>query len=376
MKTADSIKPARPAKDGLWMTIAEELRSRINGLASGTRLPTVRDLMKEFAVSQATVQQAMEAIEADGLISSRVGRGTFVADSAATQQRQKTIMVLRGDYPSRRGDDITRALQQAIGKAEHHGLVITYQDMEHVMDVLAPLKPSDGYILQPLGAVSIPVALLHFLRSRSSAVVVSEAEIGSLNVDGVYMDLLAQSALCVRHLRGLGHRRIAFISGEPLMGDQWRLAENHRQTAEWLGVADGDDLVLTCDTRPGEDAVRHMRERIDRLIVERGKAALPFTAIICGSYVSALGALEAFKQHGVRVPEDVSVVVADNPDIEQARRGGLTMVGVSSVERADIMLHCLMRRWDNPDQPYGTEFMKASLAAGSSSGPVPTSCCG
>lgn len=371
MKTTDPIKPARPAKDGLWMTIAEELRSRISGLAPGTRLPTVRDLMKEFAVSQATVQQALETLEADGLISSRVGRGTFVADSAATQQRQKTIMVLRGDYPSRRGDDITRALQQAIGKAEHQGLVITYQDMEHVMDVLAPLKASDGYILQPLGAASIPVSLLHFLRSRSPAVVVSEADVGYLNMDGVYMDLSAQIALGVRHLRGLGHRRIAFVSGEPLMGDQWRLAEIHRQTAEWLGVTDGDDLVLTCDTRPGEDALGHMRERVDRLIMERGKVALPFTAIICGSYVSALGALEAFKQHGVCVPEDVSVVVADNPDIEEARRAGLTMVGVSSTERAEILLQCLTRRWDHPDHPYGTELMKPSLAVGSSSGSVP-----
>lgn len=371
MKTTDPIKPARPAKDGLWVTIAEELRSRISGLAPGTRLPTVRDLMKEFAVSQATVQQALETLEADRLISSRVGRGTFVADSATTQPRQKTIMVLRGDYPSRRGDDITRALQQAIGDVEHQGLVITYQDMEHVMDVLAPLKPSDGYILQPLGAVSIPVSLLHFLRSRSPAVVVNEAEVGSLNVDGVYMDLLDQLSQCVRHLRGLGHHRIALATGEPLLGDQRRLSEIHRQTAEWLGIADGDDLMLTCDTRPGEDALGHMRERVDRLIVERGKAALPFTAIICGSYVSALGALEAFKQHGVRVPEDVSVVVADNPDIEEARRAGLTLVGVPSTERAEIMLQCLMRRWDHPDHPYGTEFMKSSLAVGSSSGPVP-----
>lgn len=365
-------KRARTPKDGLWVTIAAELRRRISGLAPGARLPTVRDLMKEFTVSQASVQTALDAIEADGLISSRVGRGTFVADPATTQQRQKTIMVLRGDYPSRRGDDITRALQAAIGKTDHQGLVITYQDMEHAMDVLAPLKPSDGYILQPLGAASIPVSLLHFLRSRSPAVVVSEAEVGSLNVDGVYMDLLAQSALCVRHLRGLGHRRIAFISGEPLMGDQWRLAENHRQTAEWLGVADGDDLVLTCDTRPGEDALRHMRERMDRLIVERGKQ-LPFTAVICGSYVSALGALEAFKHHGVDVPKDISLVVTDNPDIEEARRAGLTLVGVPSPERAEIMLQCLMRRWDNPDLPYGTVLMKPTLAAGNSSGPVMSS---
>ncbi|MFA5204367.1 MAG: substrate-binding domain-containing protein [Lentisphaeria bacterium] len=370
MAVAETNKLARASKDGLWVTIAGELRSRISGLAPGTRLPTVRDLMKEFAVSQATVQQAMEAIEADGLISSRVGRGTFVADPAATQQRQKTIMVLRGDYPSRRGDDITRALQEAIGKAGHQGLVITYQDMEHAMDVLAPLKPSDGYMLQPLGAVNIPVALLHFLRSRSPAVVVSEAELDTLDVAGVYMDLLAQLSLGLRHLRDLGHRRIAFATGEPLVGDQRRLAALHRQTAEWLGVADGDDLVLTCDTRPGEDALGHMRERLAGLLAERGGKP-PFTAMICGSYASALGVQEAFRQQGVAVPREVSVVVADNPDIEEARRAGLTLVGVSSTERAGIMLQCLTRRWENPASPYGTTFMTPTLVAGSSSGPAP-----
>ncbi len=374
MKTTDPIKPVRPIRDGLWVTIAEELRSRISGLPPGTRLPTVRDLMKEFAVSQATVQQALEAFEAYGLISSRVGRGTFVADPAPAVPRQKTIIVLRGDYPSRRGDDITHALQAAIDKVGHQGLVITYHDMEHAMDVLAPLKPSDGYMLQPLGAVNIPVALLHFLRSRSPAVVVDEAELDTLDVEGVYMDLLAQLSLGIRHLRDLGHRRIAFATGEPLVGDQRRLAALHRQTAEWLGVADGDDLVLTCDTRPGEEALGHMRERMARLLAERGGKP-PFTAVICGGYASALGMLEALGQHGIAVPQEVSVVVADNPDLEEACRAGLTLVGVSSTERAGSMMQCLTRRWENPGSPYGTTFMTPTLVAGSSSGPAPVPCC-
>ncbi len=362
------------SKDGVWVPIAQELRQRIRTLPPGARLPTVRGLMHEFAVSQGTVLAALKALEKDGLISARVGQGTFVADSVPAAPRQKTVLVLRGDYPSRRGDDITHALQAAIDKAGHQGLVITYHDMEHAMDVLAPLKPSDGYMLQPLGAVNIPVALLHFLRSRSPAVVVDEAEVDTLDVEGVYMDLLAQLSLGIRHLRDLGHRRIAFATGEPLVGDQRRLAALHRQTAEWLGVADGDELVLTCDTRPGEEALGHMRERMARLLAERGGKP-PFTAVICGGYASALGVQEAFRQHGIAVPREVSVVVADNPDLEEARRAGLTMVGVSSTERAEVMSQCLMRRWDNPESPYGTTFMTPTLVAGGSSGPAPESCC-
>src|SRR5487761_1707296 len=52
------------------------------GLGPGSRLPTERQLAVDLGVTRSGVRQALAALEADGLISREVGRGTFFSDAA------------------------------------------------------------------------------------------------------------------------------------------------------------------------------------------------------------------------------------------------------------------------------------------------------
>lgn len=58
--------------------IATRLREWIAGAAPGARLPTTRSLVAEYQASPVTVQKALQALTAQGLIESRPGVGTFV----------------------------------------------------------------------------------------------------------------------------------------------------------------------------------------------------------------------------------------------------------------------------------------------------------
>ena len=57
------------------------LRKLVGAATPGARLPTVRDLMVRFGVSQLIVQRAFQTLRSEGLMQSHVGRGTFVAGS-------------------------------------------------------------------------------------------------------------------------------------------------------------------------------------------------------------------------------------------------------------------------------------------------------
>jgi DNA-binding transcriptional MocR family regulator len=59
--------------------IATALRDLAATLPEGARLPSVRDLMREHGASPVTVQRAIAALAAEGLVVPRPGRGTFVA---------------------------------------------------------------------------------------------------------------------------------------------------------------------------------------------------------------------------------------------------------------------------------------------------------
>lgn len=68
----------------LYQQLVEQLRRQIllGVLEAGDRLPTVRELAVKARVNRNTAARAIQALEAAGLVHTRVGRGTFVADGA------------------------------------------------------------------------------------------------------------------------------------------------------------------------------------------------------------------------------------------------------------------------------------------------------
>ncbi|PVE76217.1 GntR family transcriptional regulator [Microbacterium testaceum] len=62
-------------------------------LGAGDRLPTVRQAAADFAVAPGTVQRAYKALEAEGLVHSRVGSGTRVADGVSPMTSEMTRQV-------------------------------------------------------------------------------------------------------------------------------------------------------------------------------------------------------------------------------------------------------------------------------------------
>lgn len=64
----------------VYRQIADQIRAQVGGggLREGDRLPPIRDLARQLGVNRDTVGLAYEALAAEGLVESRVGRGTFV----------------------------------------------------------------------------------------------------------------------------------------------------------------------------------------------------------------------------------------------------------------------------------------------------------
>jgi GntR family transcriptional regulator len=67
--------------------LAWHLRARIAALQPGDRLPGVRDLAVQTGVNVNTVRSVYSRLEAEGLVASEHGRGTFVSDKAPADRR-------------------------------------------------------------------------------------------------------------------------------------------------------------------------------------------------------------------------------------------------------------------------------------------------
>ena len=66
----------------LYRQIANQIREyiRTGALPVGSRLPTIRELAREYGLTRLTIQNAYAELQAEGLVEAGVGRGTFVAE--------------------------------------------------------------------------------------------------------------------------------------------------------------------------------------------------------------------------------------------------------------------------------------------------------
>lgn len=89
----------------------------------GMKIPTQRDLAQKFQVNRSTIVYALDELSADGLIESKVGKGTFVANNtwgllASTPPPDWNSYVISGSYQPN-----IKTIQQ-INKAETNPTII------------------------------------------------------------------------------------------------------------------------------------------------------------------------------------------------------------------------------------------------------------
>jgi len=122
-------------------------------------------------------------------------------------------------------------------------------------------------------------------------------------------------AHAMEYLAGLGHRRFAVIKGHPWRATASQRFQGIRDSAKEHGIVLDERLVkeLHSGNMPHEVS---MPEEGYRCALALLAAKVPFTALITFNDVTAIGAIRAFREAGLRVPEDISVVGFD--DIESA----------------------------------------------------------
>ncbi|WP_053674139.1 LacI family DNA-binding transcriptional regulator [Streptomyces sp. NRRL B-1140] len=161
------------------------------------------------------------------------------------------------------------------------------------------------------------------------------------------------------HLLSLGHRRIGLIAGPPrLLCSRARL-DGYRAALEGSGLPVDASLVVPGDFRP-ESGFTACDTLLD--------LPEPPTALFAASDRMALGAIEALRRRGLRVPQDMSVVGFD--DLPEVRWSAppLTTVRRPLADMGRLAVRTVLRltRDEQPDSPrveLGTELMlRASTA--------------
>lgn len=92
-----SVSPTNPQP--LYQQVVEQIRARIlsGDLRPGTPLPSVRQLAADISASVITTRRAYLELEKEGLITTRPGLGTFVAQIPGQRRKEIAMGMLRAE---------------------------------------------------------------------------------------------------------------------------------------------------------------------------------------------------------------------------------------------------------------------------------------
>lgn len=280
--------------------LAGVARSTVSrALGSGTR----------HLLSQETVQRVEAAAQELGYRPNALARGLRT-------QRSATVGMLVPDLTNPFFPPIVRGVEDALAE-EGYTLIVVNTDNDEAREQAALEKllhqPVDGFVLAtahlrpvepPDGTHGVPTVLVdrRTTDDRLSSVVPH--------------DLVAVREV-VQHLHDLGHRRLAHVAGPQ-------------------ALSTGRDRRTAFEHACGDLGVESVVEVADGFTVAGGLAAaerlLGRTTGISGVFAAndllALGVLRVLRQHGLRVPQDVSLVGHNDMPLVEMLDPPLTTVKV------------------------------------------------
>jgi LacI family transcriptional regulator len=160
-------------------------------------------------------------------------------------------------------------------------------------------------------------------------------DLKGLAADRVFVDNRGASRRAVNHLLDLGHRRVGIISGQQHDSSGLERFEGYGLALADAGIPLDERFVV----QGGWTVDGGYHGLTNLMALEE-----PPTAVFAASYPMAVGALGWIKEHGVKLPEDLSLVSFDDVPLFRLHEAGITAVAQPLAKIADSITSLLVSR--------------------------------
>lgn len=292
----------------------------------------------------------------------------YVPDSTAQGLRTRMSKLFGLVLPSMTDPIFARMVLAIEGRAHELGYDIvfmhTLNSAEREETCIRRLlsRRVDGMFLSPVYRIDPESRVYQELQSIHTPTVLlgPAAKFCSSFLSVQVEDLLASHA-ATQHLIGLGHKRIAFLSGPQAAPWSQERFEGYRRALREAGMDVDDRLIFQAGTTV-EDGAKTAMQMLNE--------SCDATAVQATSDLVAVGCADALLNQGIRIPEDMSVVGFGNILTSEYFRVPLTTIrqpkfrlGLAAM---DAMLHLLRH------EPAESKRLPAELIVRASTGPAKT----
>ncbi len=263
-------------------------------------------------------------------------RPNYLARSLRVQ-KTNTIGVLVPELSDGYSAMVLNGVESALSKAEYFYLTASHLHREDLLEKLPRVlieRQVEGII-----AVDTPI------RFKPLIPVVNVS--GHDEIDGVTNVVLNHqhaAELGIGHLYNLGHRRIAAIKGQAFSSDTIVRWETMNDAATKRGIPLDPALMVQLQ---GDSPSPEVGYSAMKSLLAKG---VHFTAVFAFNDISAIGAIRALEEMGLRVPADVSVLGFDDIYAAAFHSPALTTIRQPLFEMGNLAARKLLERLANGDE--------------------------
>jgi DNA-binding LacI/PurR family transcriptional regulator len=328
-------------------TIAERL-----GLTPGTVSAALNNSAAAHSISEATKQRIFQAAKELNY------RPNYFARSLRLQ-RTYTIGVIAEEIGDAYGAMVISGVEEYLRKNNYFFLTVIHRHDPQLLQVYSQLLLERGVE----GFITTDTSIQEKPPLPTAAVAGHERVAGVTNIT---LDHKLAARLALKHLQDLGHEEIAFLKGHPASSDSATRWSAICEIAAELGIRIRPELTMQIDSTVSTPDLGYP---FAKQLLARHQ---PFTALFAYNDVSAIGAIWAFKEAGLRVPDDISVVGFDDIPGAAYANPGLTTVRQPLQRMGQIAAQCVLDQIDGIAEYVPEIAIEPELVVRASSGPVTT----
>ncbi|WP_141503006.1 LacI family DNA-binding transcriptional regulator [Paenibacillus luteus] len=310
---------------------------------------TIYDVAREAGVSIAAVSQV---INGKGKISEQRRHEIFqvmerlnyqpsVIASALTGKKTFTIGLLVPDISNPFFAEIARAVED---QSHHLGYSLficsTDNKKERAERYLSLMqqKRVDGMIIGT--GIANKSTLASLVKSQMPVVVIARE--AKLAAKTVIIDDFCGGGLAASHLLEQNHSRVGLLAENEEVSSSRERIRGFLSVWEQAGLKVEDGFIRAC----GDELVRDGKAQASELL----RSPNPPTALFCCNDLLAIGALQAAKELGLRVPEQVSLIGFDNTILAEVTDPPLTTVAQPTKEMGQLAVDSLVAMLEDGDK--------------------------
>jgi LacI family transcriptional regulator len=309
---------------------------------------TIRDVARLAEVSIGTVSRVINGtVNVSPALRERVEEAVqqlgFAPDAAASSLRggsTRSFACVVRDLTVPVLAHFADAMQRELD-AKGYGLFVasSYHTFARERDLLRSFEQRrvDGLVIATSSERS-PHLLALMRRSRVPVTLLDR--VAPVGLDAVTVSHAAGSRAAITHLLSLGHRRIAFISGEGTLRPSRERLRGFQEAHAAHAVPVDPGLI-----RLGSFATHHGFDAASALFTQ----PQPPTAIFAAGTALLPGVLRAVRQHGLSIPTDLSLVAGADSELAEFHAPSIAVVRWDHGELGAAAARFLLRRIAMPE---------------------------